>query len=107
MDRDEDVGVYGFVFFRDGEWNPVIVDDKLYLRTDEFEYLQTKVRHAWEENRAREDAVEEYRKVHQTNSRALIYAHSSHSDETWVPLLEKAFAKAHGDYGAISTGSIG
>ena len=107
VDRDEEVGVYGFVFFRDGEWFHVIVDDKLYLRTDEFEHLHKNVRHVWEENCAREDAVEEYRKLHQTNSRALIYAHSSHPDETWVPLLEKAFAKAHGDYDAIATGSIG
>lgn len=30
--RDEMVGVYGFVFYRDGEWVPIVIDDKLYLR---------------------------------------------------------------------------
>ena len=28
-------------------------------------------------------------------------------DETWLPLLEKAFAKAHGDYSAIEGGFVG
>lgn len=50
---------------------------------------------------------EEYRKEFQSNSRSLYYAQSAHPDETWVPLIEKAFAKAHGDYGAISGGSVG
>ena len=107
VNRDEEVGVYGFLFFRDGEWTYIIVDDRLYLRTDEFESLNKHIRDVWEENRARKDAVEDYRKTHQANSMALLYAHSSHPDETWVPLLEKAFAKAHGDYEAITTGSFG
>ena len=107
VERDEEVGVYGFLFFRDGQWIYVIVDDKLYLRTAEFEALNKRDRHMWEDNRVRTSAVEDYRKCFQTNSRALVYAHSSHPDETWVPLLEKAFAKAHGDYLSITSGSIG
>lgn len=36
MDRvcvvcDEEVGVYGFVFYRDGEWIFVVVDDNFYF----------------------------------------------------------------------------
>jgi hypothetical protein len=107
LDRDEEVGIYGFLFFRDGEWISVIVDDKLYLRTADYEALSDGQRNAWEDNRVRMDAVEQYRKFNQTNSIALVYAHSAHPDETWVPLLEKAFAKAHGDYEAITGGSIG
>ncbi len=30
--RDELVGVYGFVFYRDGEWVYEVIDDKLYLK---------------------------------------------------------------------------
>jgi hypothetical protein len=43
----------------------------------------------------------------QTGSRALYFAQCSDSNETWLPLLEKAFAKAHGDYSAIEGGFVG
>lgn len=106
-EKDQDVGVYGFVIFRDGEWISVIVDDKLYLRKPDYEMCNDDVRREWEENRVRVNSEEEYRKEYQTNSRALWFAQSTHPDETWVPLLEKAYAKAHGDYGAISGGWVG
>ena len=32
VDRDAECGVYGFVFFRDGEWISTVVDDNLYLQ---------------------------------------------------------------------------
>jgi len=105
--RDQDVGVYGFVVFRDGEWESVIVDDKLYLRKPDYEDCDESVRREWEANRIRVSSEEEYRKEYQSNSGALWFAQSTHKDETWVPLLEKAYAKAHGDYGAIEGGRIG
>lgn len=105
--RDEEVGVYGFVLYRDGEWISVIVDDKLYLRKADYEDSDQTVRAIWEDNRIRINSAAEYRKEFQSNSRALYYAQSTHPDETWVPLLEKAFAKAHGDYSAIEYGSVG
>jgi hypothetical protein len=105
--RDQDVGVYGFLLYRDGEWTSVIIDDKLYLREPDFEFADRATRSQWEENRIRVNSEEEYRKEFQSNSRSLYYAQSAHPDETWVPLIEKAFAKAHGDYGAISGGSVG
>jgi hypothetical protein len=43
----------------------------------------------------------------QTGSRALYFAQCSDANETWLPLLEKAFAKAHGDYSAIDGGFVG
>jgi len=104
--RDEDVGVYGFVFYRDGEWISVIVDDKLYMRKPDYEDLAEAERLSWEDNRVRVNAAEEYRKEFQSNSRALWFAQSSHPDETWVPLIEKAYAKAHGDYMAINGGYV-
>lgn len=105
--RDEEVGVYGFVLYRDGEWISVIVDDKLYLRKPDYEDSDENTRAIWEDNRVRVNSAEEYRKEFQSNSRALWFAQSTHPDETWVPILEKAFAKAHGDYGSIEFGSVG
>lgn len=105
--RDQEVGVYGFLFYRDGEWTSVIIDDKLYLREPDYEFTDQKTRNTWEENRIRVNSQEEYRREFQTNSRCLYYAQSAEPNETWVPLIEKAFAKAHGDYDAISNGSVG
>jgi hypothetical protein len=55
----------------------------------------------------RKTPEEEYRMVMQTGSRALYFAQCSDANETWLPLLEKAFAKAHGDYSAIEGGFVG
>lgn len=107
VDRDEEVGVYGFVFYRDGEWITEIVDDKLYLLNNDYEERRDILRKVWESARTRVDSAEDYRKEFQSNSSALYYAQSTHKDETWVPLLEKAFAKAHGDYESIDEGCTG
>lgn len=105
--RDQDVGVYGFVVFRDGEWESVIIDDKLYLRKPDYDDLTERVRKDWEAAKVRDDGAEDWRFEFQRNSGALWFAQSTHEDETWVPLLEKAYAKAHGDYGAIHGGNVG
>lgn len=105
MHRDEKVGVYGFVFHRDGEWIQTIIDDKLYLIASDW-YETTDSKRTWEEVR-RVDPEEEYRKANQTGSRALCFAQCSDENETWLPLLEKAFAKAHGDYSSIDGGFTG
>lgn len=47
----------------------------------------------------REDVERVYRKTYQTGSKALFFAQCKDQNETWVPLLEKAYAKAHGDFG--------
>ncbi|OJJ45435.1 hypothetical protein ASPZODRAFT_2109961 [Penicilliopsis zonata CBS 506.65] len=103
--RDEKVGVYGFVFYRDGEWQQCIVDDKLYLRAADYDESVDE-RPIWDDiNRA--NTEEEYRRVWQTGSRALYFAQCADENETWLPLLEKAYAKAHGDYSAIEGGFVG
>lgn len=61
--RDEQIGVYGFVFHRDGEWISEIVDDKLYLIKPDYD-------ESWSERilideHSREDPQEEYRKLYQ------------------------------------------
>ncbi|PCH00265.1 Peptidase C2, calpain family [Penicillium occitanis (nom. inval.)] len=103
--RNEKVGVYGFVFYRDGEWQQCIIDDKLYLRAADYDESIDE-RPIWDDIN-RKDTEEEYRKVWQTGSRALYFAQCSDDNETWLPLLEKAYAKAHGDYTAIEGGFVG
>ncbi|KAI1749530.1 hypothetical protein F4782DRAFT_533330 [Xylaria castorea] len=103
--RDEQVGVYGFVFHRDGEWISEIIDDKLFLTKPDFDESVLE-RLLWED-RERVDSEEQYRKAYQSGSGALYFAQCEHANETWLPLLEKAYAKAHGDYQTIEGGFTG
>lgn len=89
----------------DGEWQQCIVDDKLYLRAADYDESLDE-RQVWDDI-SRKDTEEEYRKAFQTGSRALYFAQCADENEIWLPLLEKAFAKAHGDYSAIEGGFVG
>ena len=121
--RDENVGVYGFVFHRgassyrllyivgllrkaDGEWFQTIIDDKLYLIASDWWESSDEEKHTFEMVN-RQDAEERYRRAQQTGSKALYFAQCTNENETWLPLLEKAFAKAHGDFSAIDGGFTG
>ena len=103
--RDEDVGIYGFVFHRDGEWTSTLIDDKLYLTKADYDESGL-TRWEWEDNK-RIDSEEEYRKAYQSGSGALYFVQCADENETWLPLLEKAYAKAHGDFTAIEGGHTG
>ncbi|XP_014558153.1 hypothetical protein COCVIDRAFT_14665 [Bipolaris victoriae FI3] len=99
--RDEECGVYGFVFYRDGEWVWTVVDDNLYLNIADFDAQ-------WGDRYDPTNAREiKYKKNYQTGSEALYFASCADENETWLPLLEKAYAKIHGDYGAIAGGWSG
>jgi hypothetical protein len=51
--------------------------------------------------------ADEWKAVMQTGSRALYFAQCENQNETWLPLLEKAYAKAHSDYSALESGFVG
>ena len=100
VDKNEHCGVYGFVFYRDGEWISTVVDDNLFLKKNDFDakgdtYDPTGIQET------------KYRKSKQTGSEALYFGSCADENETWLPLLEKAYAKVHGDYEAISGGIPG
>lgn len=55
----------------------------------------------------REDVERVYRQTYQTGSKAMFFAQCKDQNETWVPLIEKAYAKAHGDFASLSGGWVG
>lgn len=108
--RPTPVGLYGFLFHRDGDWVTVIVDDNMYMTSADWEELpfeeqgRVLVRDLNLRNSLREDS---YRQFCQTGSRSLYFNTCIDQNETWLPLLEKAYAKAHGDYSALDWGYPG
>jgi hypothetical protein len=90
----------------DGGWFPTIIDDKLYLSNTDYDESSAE-KYNFDQVYRRQEAEEEYKKTMQTGSRALYFAQCADQNETWLPLLEKAYAKAHGDYEAINGGFTG
>lgn len=87
--RDEECGVYGFVFYRDGEWISTIVDDNLYLTNKDFGYESDIYDATGKKARL-------HKKQKQSGSEALFFAKCEDTNETWLPLLEKAVSfKSH------------
>lgn len=93
------------MFYRDGEWIYSIIDDKLYLKSPCWD--SPSMQRDLLQQIDREDVERVYRKTYQTGSKALFFAQNKDQNETWVPLIEKAYAKAHGDFACLAGGWIG
>ncbi|KAL8763235.1 MAG: hypothetical protein Q9203_007493 [Teloschistes exilis] len=104
--RDKKIGVYGFVFHRDGARIHEVIDDKLYLAHEDYKMSHDFTRAPWKRFDVR-DPDEKYRQIMQTGSDALYFAKCRNPNATWLTLLQKAYAKVHGDYGSFRGGQVG
>ncbi|KAF8159960.1 hypothetical protein B0H34DRAFT_424573 [Crassisporium funariophilum] len=96
--RDEKVGVYGFIFFRDNAWVTVVIDDMLYTRVPKYEELKSSEQELYHYDK------DIYNKSARKGGKSLYFAKSGTAGETWVPLIEKAYAKLHGNYSHLLGG---
>ncbi|KAF7361016.1 Calpain catalytic domain-containing protein [Mycena sanguinolenta] len=90
--RDEQVGVYGFVFWRDVRWH------LLYTSVPKYEELSIAEKALFQNDKDR------YNVSARKGNKTLYFAKSGTAGETWAPLVEKAYAKLHGDYGSLCSG---
>lgn len=70
----------------------------LYTSIPKFEELHHTEKHLYHDSR------EDYNRLARKGNKSLSFAKSGTEGETWVPLLEKAYAKLHGDYASLSGG---
>lgn len=75
---------------------------QLYLTKPDYDESCTD--HVVFDELERVNPEEAYRRIYQANSGALYFAQCHHPQKTWLPLLEKCYAKAHDDYAAIEGG---
>ena len=84
------------------------MDDHLYVKYPTYGHLaQQGSENTLPQNMLQRLSEEKYSATFREGGDALYFAQSRDENETWLPLLEKAFAKAHGDYRSIEAGFTG
>lgn len=98
----------GLTDLLDGAWVPEVIDDRLFLHVADGEDLF--VGKLTDSSRTRAEVsttsydMHKLRENLQKGGEALFFARCNERSDTWLPLIEKAYAKAHGDYGSIEGG---
>ncbi|KAJ2930752.1 hypothetical protein H1R20_g6335, partial [Candolleomyces eurysporus] len=123
--RDEEVGVYGFVFYKDNGWVSVIIDESVHVlfilgpqtSLTHTPHLATTINAnsllctnapKWDELSKEEQDLysdrEQFNNLTRKAGKNLTFAKSGAQGETWVPLIEKAYAKFYGNYSYLQGG---
>jgi hypothetical protein len=75
--QDTPVGAYGVRFFKNGQWETVFVDDHFPMLSEEYK---------------------------EGKCAGAAFAYTDNFEETWVAVVEKAYAKYYGSYAALEHG---
>jgi hypothetical protein len=75
-----------------------VLDSLLFTRVPKYEQLATVEKELYHFDK------EKYNSTARKGGESLYFSKSGKSGETWVPLVEKAYAKLHGDYASVGFG---